>query len=416
MISCPGGFRLGIWLAIGVLLAAFSENQVLAADRSADSDDTLSKYRGPKITTLGYVTWWSHDAIGYHPAIYLKLENNSATDLTGVIVHFQARFTDLRNGYVTVARQEKRRDFLPHQQVSLMLRGPKAWELPIDASAWPTIECKVMCRVADAGDEGTQELGVTRLDEITMTDDEALAQLTEQTGVGRVSRPAIRDPDLNSHQPRHEHVITAPAKALVATAGTLLGTRAKPEDKQEKAEKRPSTLALPQSLPGLGDDFYSFDKFYGLPFNQGVVPSKSDLTWVNYPGKSYFSQVLVGSRGASGKADLIVVTVAGRPSPKEAQLATIAKLLAGKYSHGQNPQPFAHSVRYLSSGRSEILRSQGQEFHVIAFSVPNSQSEDGIVAVAVSRLPGDLEALLAGYARRISMLSFLLPGLSPDTN
>lgn len=397
---------------MNLLLLALCQNQVLAADRLVDSDD-LARLRGPKITTIGYVTWWSHDAIGYHPAIYLKIENNSSTDLTGVLIHFQARFTDLRNGYVTVKRQEKRCDFLPHQQVFLMLRGPKAWELPIDSSAWPTIECKVMCRVADAGDEGTQELGVTRLEQITMTDDEALAELTEQTGVGRVSRPAIRDPE-PLHQPRHEHAITAPAKALVATAGNLLGTRAKPEDERVRAENKPLSPTLPGSLPALGDDFYSFDKFYGLPFNQGVMPSKTDLTWVNYPGKNYFKQVLVGSRAASGKADLIVVTLGGRSSPKEAQLANIAKLLAGKYSHGQNPAPFVHSVRYLPSGRSEILRSQGQDFHVLAFAVPNSG--ETIVALAVSRLPGDLEGLLCGYAKRIPMLTFLLPGLAADAN
>jgi len=315
---------------------------------------------------------------------------------------------------VSVKRLERRQDFLPHQQINLMLRGPKAWELPIDSSAWPTIECKVMCRVADAGDEGTQELGVTRLEQITMTDDEALAELTEQTGVGRVSRSAIRDPEYR--QPKHEHVITAPAKALVATAGNLLGTRAKPEEGHDKGEKKNLIATLPSALPALGDDFYSFDRFYGLPVNQGVVPSKSDLTWVNYPGKNYFNQVLVGSRATSGKADLIVVTIPTRSISKDTQLANMAKLLAGKYSHGQSPAPFVHSVRYLPSGRSEILRSQGPEFHVLAFSLANGQPAEPLVALAVSRMPGDLEGLLAGYAKRIPMLSFLLTGLSPDTN
>jgi hypothetical protein len=202
----------------------------------------------------------------------------------------------------------------------------------------------------------------------------------------------------------------------VATAGNLLGTRAKPEEGRDKGEKKLFSATLPSSLPALGDDFYLFDRFYGLPVNQGVVPSKSDLTWVNYPGKNYFNQVLVGSRAASGKADLIVVTIPSRSVSKDTQLATMAKLIAGKYSHGQNPAPFVHSVRYLPSGRSEILRSQGQEFHVLAFSVPNSQSTEPVVALAVSRLPGDLEGLLAGYAKRIPMLSFLLTGLVPETN
>ena len=45
---------------------------------------------------LGYVTWWSHDAVGYHPAIQLKVENTSGQDLSGTIIRFQARFTDLQ--------------------------------------------------------------------------------------------------------------------------------------------------------------------------------------------------------------------------------------------------------------------------------------------------------------------------------
>ena len=128
--------------------------------------------RPKRISVIGYVTWWSHDAVGYHPAILLKVENTSGQDLSGTVIRFQARFTDLRNGYVTVARQEKRTDFAYHQQIPLMLRGPSSFELPIDENAWPTIECKAMSRIGDVGDEGTQDLVVTRLESVTMTDEE----------------------------------------------------------------------------------------------------------------------------------------------------------------------------------------------------------------------------------------------------
>jgi len=415
MIVASRTLLLRLALAISIVMSWHAAAR--SSERATDSDDS-PKMRSPKITTLGYVTWWSHDAIGYHPAIYLKLENNSSFDLSGVIVHYQGRFTDLRNGYVTVARTEKRRDFRPHEQISLMLRGPKAWELPIDSSAWPTIECKVMCRVGDVGDEGTQELAITRLEQMTMTDDEALAQLTEQTGVGRVPRIDQRDIDQSRSPRRVEHAITSPAKALMATAGSLLGTRATTNEKQsdkEQHEKKISSINIPSSLPALGDDFYLYEKFYGLPASQGVVPSRTDMTWVSYPGRNLFEQVIVGSRASSGKADLIIVTIPARLSPKESQLAAIAKLLIGKSNRAQNLPPFAHSVRYLPSGRLEISKTQGQDFYVVTFAVPKGQGEDAVV-LAVSRLAGDLEGLLSTYSRRVQMLTFLLPGLAPESN
>jgi len=148
-----------------------------------DRERVLAHAPMQKISAVGYVTWWSHDAVGYHPAIWLKIENNSRLDLSKSIIRLQGRFTDLHSGYVTVARKEVHLDFMPHQRNCVMLRAPSSFELPIDENAWPTIECKVMCRVGDVGDEGTQDLVVAHLDQIAMTDEESLAHLIKQTGI-----------------------------------------------------------------------------------------------------------------------------------------------------------------------------------------------------------------------------------------
>lgn len=403
-------------LFLTVVIALFCQHSAGAAERPVDAEQTQAPIRVTRVATIGYVTWWSHDAVGYHPAILLKLENTTGTNLSGVIIRFQGRFTDLRNGYVTVARKEMRSDFAPHQQITQLLRGPTPFELPIDENAWPVIECKAMCRIGDVGDEGTQDLVVTRLDPVTMTDEEALSQLTRQTGVGRVSSRQPSDEELRRHRTKiGETIVVVPTKALMATAGNLLGTRAKTNNNEgDKKDRKISSLNIPSSLPALGDDFYVFEKYFGLPGNQCIVPSKNDVTWVGYPGKHCFTNIIVGSRGASGKADLIIATIPSRLSPKESQLMSLAKTLAGKASRTQSIVPFNHSVRYLSGGRSEVARSYQIDLKVLTFGVPPTGAYEGQTVLVVSRLPNDLEQLLLANSRRVQMLSFLGNGLAPD--
>jgi len=397
-------------------------NSLLAAERSFDSYEVNQAGRVPKISTIGFVTWWSHDAVGYHPAIILKIENTSGVNLTGVVIRFQGRFTDLRNGYVTVARKEIRKDFAPHQQITVPLRGPASFELPIDENAWPAIECKAMCRIGDVGDEGTQDLVITRLEPpVTMTDEEAESQLIRQTGLASVSAPYEPKRDSGqSHRRRRDSVETAmvtPTEALIATAGNLLANKRikTSSNPAEMGEKGSSSFHVPLSLPGLGDDFYLFERYFGVPAAQNIVASKNDLTWVSYPGKGGFREVFVGSRAASGKADVIVLTVPAKLNPKENQLLAVAKLIAGK-GKGQSLTPFVHAVRYLPQGRSEIARATGSDFRVVFFKLPEIHSQEAKTVLAVSRLSFDLENLLATYARRVHMLEVLLPGLAFEQN
>ena len=349
---------------------AFNENGTKQASPSEE------------ISTIGYVSWWSHDAVGYHPAVIMKVENTSGGDLSSIVVRFQGRFTDLRNGSVTVARKELCRDFAPHQQITVMLRAPRSFELPIDNNAWPTIECKAMCRIGAVGDEGTQDLLVTRLEPVAMTDEEALFQLTRQTGVGRGFTTSNNKELLLNHQPK-------------------------------KPTAHMSGLSIPPNLPALGDDFYIFEKFFGMPNPSKILSSKDDLTWVSYPGRNGFSDVFVGSRGSSGKADLIVVAIPARLSPKEEQLSMIANLIAGKFK-GQNITSFIHSVRYLPGGRSEIAKAAGQDCRIIYFKVTPTAFKEAKIVLAASRLPWDLESSLATFAKRVQMLQMLLPALALD--
>jgi hypothetical protein len=126
-----------------------------------------------QLKIVNYITWWSLDPAGYHPAVLIKVENNSGQDLTGQEIHFQGRFLNLRTTDITVARKDSRCDFIPHQRILVWLIAPDAYELPINSEEWPLLECKVMCRVGDVGDEGTQTLVITQVEKVAMSSDEA---------------------------------------------------------------------------------------------------------------------------------------------------------------------------------------------------------------------------------------------------
>lgn len=143
----------------------------------------------PQIKVVNYVTWWSLDPEGYHPAILLKLENNSGHDLTGQQIHFQGRFLDLRTTDITVARKDTAGGFAPHQRMLVWLRAPDAYELPINVERWPRLECKAMCRIGDVGDDGTQTLVITEVENEAKTDDDARDQMDKLKEFSQIAYP-----------------------------------------------------------------------------------------------------------------------------------------------------------------------------------------------------------------------------------
>jgi hypothetical protein len=394
-------FKVSFSLAI---LASSVFGLCLPVRSSAADDggsDTASTPKSvPKITAVGCITWWSHDAVGYHPAMILRIENSSGQNLVGERLRVQGRFTDLRNGYVTVARKDERLTLLKNEQMYIMLRAPSSFELPIDEFAWPSIECKAMARVGEVGDEGTQDLLITHLEAVTMTDDEARAQLARQTDFRKVVK--VSSNSQTSQPSKAASAPDDPPKPMIATAAGLV-------DKRQPNEKH---VNLPATLPSLGEDFYLFEKSFGIPLQiEAAKPATTradigkSLTWASYRPTPPFTTSFVGTKSGS-TADVIVVSLPVSLGLPESQYLLVAKLLAGKGLGGQLSN-FTHSVRYLTSGRSEVALASGAGCHVISYKITGDDGSPQQV-IAVSRLTGDLESALIGYASQARMLHSLL--------
>ncbi len=259
-----------------------------------------------KIQAQSVLTWWSHDATGYHPAVGLILENSSPKDLSGTLIRYQARFLDLRNGYTQVAREEWDGEFHRNQQRFLKMRGPTPYELPIDKDQWPRIECKVMCRVGTVGDEATQDLVVTRIDKITMTDEEAMEKLRQDQGRRITRQPSFQAESPTPRKPKETK--RDPVKPLVATAGSLAGDRPGFSKAPPPANRVGLNRLLAQTpFAGLGDDFFAFEQAFKRP--RETDAKDAAFTWARFVPDADGVEIIVGSKGRTGKADIIVATV-----------------------------------------------------------------------------------------------------------
>src|ERR1700735_4702355 len=119
--SCMAILTLSILLSIRVE-AVYSRAPEAPNDGKSRSN---AEQKQNSFTVLGCTTWWSHDAVGYHPAMYLFLENMTGHAVGGGEIPFQGRFTDLHNGEVTVAREYKRAPVRDHDRFAILLRGPR---------------------------------------------------------------------------------------------------------------------------------------------------------------------------------------------------------------------------------------------------------------------------------------------------
>lgn len=341
-----------------------------------------------KLDAACFVTWWFHSALGYHPAILMKVENASGQNLSGALIRYQARFTNLRDGYVNVARDESRASLEPKKQLYVFLKGPRAFELPIDQNLWPKMECKVMCRVGDDDNAGTQTLLISKVDSLTMSFDDAMTLLAKQ--------PDIR---IAKRRPQPASSPSIPEKPLVATAGSLSG-------KGDKPKVTMGQFLTSSTIPGLGDDFYSFEKKFGIPAE--FDSNTKDWTWARYQNQSPEFSVIVGSRGQTGKADLIVATVSPNQIKGEQQVTDLARAISGKFRSEQTTAP-NHSVRYLPSGRLEFGTLNAKNYRAVYFVPGESPGGSNSFIVVVTRLPGNVLNILRQEAPRAKLLRFLAP-------
>lgn len=391
--------KLSLVLLASLLLGIFSLAAPAASLAQNESEFDEPSKQVDKIAAISYVTWWAHDAsAGYHPTLLLKVENYSNKDLTGALIKFQARFIDLTNGITTIAKRDVRQSFVPHQQIYVLLKGPQAFDLPIDEYNWPMIECKVMCRVGEVGDEGTQTLIVTKLESITMNDDEAMQKMNRLADFSRAK--LTRKADQKTVRPAANQVRPAkPEKPLVATAGKLSGVA----DSQKATQKPPTksllSLLTSRDKPGLGEDFYNFEKAYGMP--TATDTSDQGWTWASFVQPKL--TVIAGSKGSTGKVDVIVLKLSDEEPGKESNLPLVSSALAGIFKNQKVGQP-SHSVRYLPSGRLHLLTCKSAGFESCFFAALPKPQDGNSAFLVLSRVPGNLVDFICEHSKRAAVL------------
>ena len=408
------------FLAILMFSCLLSAQGEAAYSKPTDDPSSLDLRKPHIFSMLACVTWWSHDAVGYHPAMCLYLENISGHPLTNSSagsrsteeIPFQGRFTDLRSGDVTVAREYRRAPIASHERFSIILRGPKSYDLPIDSSLWPSIECKAMCRIDDSEPE---DLFLGHLVSITMSDEDAQALLVAQAGRNPL---LIRDKSLGSGKLTNLQMqdVTDPSEGVnirglsashdPSTATTGSAARGRPIKHLIKSALNSSVpngksvnTSWPKSVPALGNDFYAFEKLFGSATEFQAGTGGDDLTWTHYKSNGLITDVYVGSRSAN-KADVVILSFSANATVKDKDILLLGKQLAG-CGKSDPITPFAHSVRYSSAGRTEFMTTAIRECRILSFKLSNG------AVLAVSRLPGNLEAAIANYGKRVNFLKFI---------
>jgi len=390
---------LSILTALIALCGGSTLSSASANDVDISNPRTLNPQPERNLELVSFVSWWSHDAVGYHPAIVFNYENVSGRDLAGQVVHFQARFTDLRNGYVTVARKEVReqKEFVPGADRMLVLHGPSSFELPIDQANWPQMECKVMCRVGDVDDSGTENLILARLESIVMTDEEAEDSLRK--------RNDIRPPRTDRHRHRADHGDPVPPKPLAATQLSLNSPPPKPAKPQHVDKKNLDKFLAQGAIAGLGDNFLQFETTYKQQPARADEEFVGHWTWIRYTHEDPNITVFVGTK--TNSADVLVIRVRAEDVQSESQIAQLAKAMSGKFKS----QPLAHfqkSVSYRPGLRVEMSSLDAAGYRV--FYVNPSKEDNNYIVIMSRLLPTkDQKTLLPELFKRTQMLKFATP-------
>ncbi len=377
-----------------------------------DSDSNRPK----KLAVVNAVAFWAHDATGYHPSLCVRIENVSGSDLTGKSIKMQCRFVDLRLGHVMIARKDQRYELAPNQGVNLIFHGPEPYELPIDQYQWPMVECKLMSRVGDVDDSGTEDLLILpKLDSVTMTDDEAVTALSrgffQSSKRSNKSRTAHRD----SSKPDYSRPVSKkPESPMAATALSLAGGKtSQPTPTTADSRSALTRFASQAKVPGLGSEFLEFEQMYGHP--AGASLKDKGWSWIRYNKQDPPIDVYVGAKGTATRADLLVVKIPAEVVQSESQLVAVAKAMAGKM-RGAALEHQHKAVKYQQLSEQRIRRilvtnmdSPGYRLCIVA---PRETSgDDNNYILILSRFTGDTQAMMPELIRRAPMMKFLYSAL-----
>jgi hypothetical protein len=374
----------------------------IAACAGAQEAVAQSQTQGKTLTVLNYVTGWTHDAVGYHPALFMLLENSGGRDLSNKHIRFQARFTDLRTAEVTIGRSDLRRELKPHQQFSLAIEGEQGFELPFEVYQWPSIEAKAMCRVGEAGDEGTETLTIAKVDPVARTTNDAFEALNQATSYNPSARRGASSPPAQQRQVAAVTPLKIPDATPMKAAPAL---KAQPEKHIKVVGEPGGILGLLNSkpLPGLGDDFYNFEQRFGLP--QSFDAKRPDWTFAKYKHPGTGTEIIAGAKDRSGNVDVIVLKVPRSSGVDQSALVNAAKQMAGKLKSQPLSTPLK-SVRYLPSGRLELITSSSAAYKVICLN-PEADDADNSFILVLSRVQQDTDVLLPALASKTQLLKCL---------
>jgi DNA-binding transcriptional regulator YdaS (Cro superfamily) len=345
------------------------------------------EHKAKNLAVLNYVTGWTLDSAGYHPAVFMLLENTSGRDLSGITIKMQGKFTDIHTLEPSTARLEIRRALKPHQQFSVAIISPKEFELPRDTQYWPVMECKTMARVGNVGDEGTEYLLVTKIDSATATQDDAFQTLNELTSYNRSASAAA-----HGHNGKTSGEYASATRPLIAKADRIKPLSAVPNGNGNAAGKADIFSAKP--LPGLGEDFYNFEKSFGLPVLTDA--HKKDFTWAKYKHAGSGIDIVVGSKERTGKVDLISFVLPRSAVKNDQSLIDQCKLFAGTL-HNAKFSSASKSVRYLPAGRLVMISSAAPGGRILCMALPESHERPPSYLVMISRLGPDPDELLRSH-------------------
>jgi hypothetical protein len=399
-------FKLVSILSIAVLFFGIQPCSFAQSDGTAASDP---------LVLSNYIAWWAHDDRGYHPAVTFMYQNESGEELSDQLIRFQARFTEIKNNYLSVTRNDIRPILQKGEQRTDTLIGSEPYELSIDVHSWPQIECKVLYKIGEEAD--AHQLLLARVEAVTMTNEEAQQRILSQASPRRLKNKSVR----RKRKQEPESAAAQPSEApLAATALPLSPQNNSPTQAQTKnahqaavfsnVKKNEAPLSL-KNIAGLADDFFDFEQAFGRPTTYD--PSAGKWTWAKYqpPGEL---EIYAGARQPTSKADLVVALYRTKHPASEAQLIALAKALAGKYKSQPLGSPI-RTVRYLTAGRVQLTNLVASSYRSTIYS-SSAASDDNRYYLVLSRLPGSLEAILTDQAKHSRLLKFMQPVLGDSAD
>ena len=377
------------------------------ASFAQDSESNQPK----KLAAVNAVPFWAHDATGYHPSLCVRIDNVSGSDLTGKLIKMQCRFVDLRLGHVMIARKEQRYELAPNQGVNLIFHGPEPYELPIDQYQWPIVECKLMSRVGDVDDSGTEDLLVQKLEAVTMTDDEAVTALSRGF-YHNASTKHGRTKQVHRESARPEY--KKPEEPMSARALSLAGGKAQPTA-SASGDSKPALARFSSQakIPGIGSEFLEFEQMYGHPV--GASLKERGWSWIRYSKQDPPIDVFVGAKGTATKADLIVVKIPAEAVQSESQVVAVAKAMSGKM-RGQALEHQHKSVKYQQLSEQKIRRilitnMDSPGYRLCYVSPRGTSGDDNNYILILSRFTGDTPTMIPELIRKAPMMRFLYSAL-----